>query len=165
MNIDWIKWDRWVGSASGLERDATLRIKHLVHIWGRRLDLHGIAKADEPGCFHTHPALATRIILWGGYEEEVLESEAGCCIGGGSRVGEDCCDRPVDLAWRREWKPGMIGVVEPDFCHRISRVLRGPSYSLWLRGRITHKVRLLGKGWPPTAEAYDKFRFPAEPHP
>ncbi len=108
-----MNWDKFVG--------AGLAIKWLLHVRGRRVQLHRINKADELGCFHTHPAKAVRIILWGGYTEEL---EDGTFV---------------------EWKPGNIGLVRPSFSHRIHKV--DTSYSLWIRGRVTTNVELRGDGW------------------
>lgn len=116
-----MKWDRTVLSDDGVP---VLYIMNLVHVRGRRIDLHKIVKADMPDCYHTHPANAFRVVLWGGYEEELWDWE------------------------KLTWKPGMIGYVAPELCHRIHRLLNGRmSYSLWFRGRVTHKVELRGLGW------------------
>lgn len=116
-----INWNEWRGD---LEGRVVMRVKHLLRCRGRRVDLHKFIDADAPGCFHTHPAPAIRVILWGGYVEEL---EDGTC---------------------RTWKPGMVGAVRPDLSHRVARLLdaRG-SYSLWIRGRKSHEVELRGSGW------------------
>lgn len=117
-------WDEWRGSLDGRP---TMWIKRLLRLGRWRVDLHKFVGADDPGCFHTHPAYAIRIVLWGGYEEELLTP-------------------PVP--YFRIWAPGNVGLIVPRYCHRVSRVLNGrASYSLWLRGTPKHDVRLLGDGW------------------
>lgn len=65
-----LKWDKIVKSEDdGLP---VLLIKNLLHLFGRRIDLHKIVWPDKWECFHSHPAnWAIRIILWGGYVEEM----------------------------------------------------------------------------------------------
>jgi hypothetical protein len=78
----------------------------------------------HPDCFHTHPAYAIRIILWGGYIEE---------LEGGKH---------------RMWLPGMMGLVKPTCSHRIAGLRNGRfSISLWIRFRRCAAVRLRGDGW------------------
>lgn len=118
-------WHRWIGNRPGGDVDtAVMFIRHLAHRWGRRIDLHRFVRADDPGCYHTHPATAIRIVLWGGYVEEVWPS-----------------------LHQELWLPGDVGIVTPGHCHRICRLADGPSYSLWLRGPITHDVELRGSGY------------------
>lgn len=113
-------------------------IKRLIWIpvWWRngkwkaiRIDLHKMVDIDEPECFHTHPAYAIRIVLSGGYFEEIL---SGC-----GRVRAF-----------RQWEPGQVGLVRPSLCHRIADLppFRA-SYSLWIRGPICANTELLGEGW------------------
>lgn len=104
-----------------------LWIKNLLYLRGRRLDFHAIVRADEEGCFHTHPATAIRVILRGGYMEEMLD--------------EGAHNRLIAR------HPGHVGIVRPEMCHRIHRLLNGPSYSLWLRGQIVADTLLKGTGW------------------
>jgi hypothetical protein len=115
-----IRWDEWRGAMDGRP---TLWVKHLFCRRGRHVDLHKMVGPDDPGCFHTHPAYAIRIILWGGYLEEL---EGGRVV---------------------IWKPGYIGLVAPELSHRIARVYRQSSYSLWIRFRKRAKVYLRGDGW------------------
>lgn len=128
-----INWDDWRGSLDG--RPA-MWIKRLGKVFGCRVDLHKFVRADDPECFHTHPAWAIRIVLWGGYLEEVRGEE--------NKHG-----------WYPVWKvgrwPGYIGIIRPSFCHRIDWLKKGASYSLWLRGPICADVELRGNGWPPPA--------------
>lgn len=110
------------------ERDGLplLHIKNLFHWRGRRIDLHKIEWPDPWECFHSHPASwAIRIILWGGYVEELKD---------GTMIN---------------WWPGKIGIVRNDTVHRINRLRHErPSYSLWIRGKVRHETLLTGSGWP-----------------
>lgn len=135
-----MKWDEWRGSLDGRP---TFWLKRLLYVplWKRagkwlgcRVDLHKFIGADDPGCYHSHPAYAIRIILWGGYVEEEF-------------VGM------VNKDWEKTelhvWKPGMIGLIRPAFAHRVVQIRNGrSSYSLWLRGPIIAPIKLLGLGWP-----------------
>jgi len=80
----------------------------------------------DPDNFHTHPATAIRIILKGGYVEVERRDDG----------------REVEHVRG----PGNVSLVRPQFCHRIARLLDGPSWSLWLRGPITHDVVYLERG-------------------
>ncbi|MAS67358.1 MAG: hypothetical protein CMK82_11260 [Pseudomonadales bacterium] len=116
-------WNKTVNS----ERDGlpVLFIKNLIHLFGRRIDLHKIVYPDPRECFHSHPARAIRIILWGGYVEEMFDGT------------------------HRRWWPGKIGIVRHSDIHRINRLLKErPSYSLWIRGKVRHETQLKGSGWP-----------------
>lgn len=130
MRESWKKkgfWDQSRGSRAD-DGKPTFFLKRLVHLFGCRIDLHKFVGADAPNCFHTHPAYAIRIILWGGYTEEVYENG----IGG-------------KLA---HWFPGNIGLVKPPFAHRVGSIHNGKSsWSLWLRGPICAPVKLVGTGW------------------
>ena len=68
---------------------AHIWVKHLLCGGGGHIDVHKIIAIDDPRLFHTHPAYAIRLILWGGYYEEL---EGGA---------------------RKIWRPGMVGVVQP----------------------------------------------------
>lgn len=116
-----LEWDEWRGSMDGRP---TLWVKHLLCGLGRHVDLHKMVAADDPDCFHTHPAYAIRLVLWGGYVEE---------LEGGRR---------------RTWRPGMVGIVRPTCSHRIAELNNGRvSYSLWIRFCKRAKVILRGDGW------------------
>ena len=113
-----MNWDEWRGSLDGRP---TLWVKHLFCGYGRHIDLHQMVGADDPGCFHTHPALAVRIVLWGGYIEEMEDGRY------------------------RTWFPGRIGIVRPSCSHRIAGLRNGKlSLSLWLRLRKKMPVKLRG---------------------
>lgn len=109
----------------------TLWVRHLFCGRGRHVDLHKMVSRDDPECFHTHPAYAIRIILWGGYVEEL---EGGC---------------------HRMWRPGMIGLVKPTCSHRIAGLRNGRvSFSLWIRLRKRAAVHLRGAGFQKMAQTY-----------
>lgn len=113
-----LKYDEWRGSFDG--RPALL-IKRLAGAFGCKVQLHKFVRADDPECFHTHPAWAVRIVLWGGYVEE---------RGNGT--------------WRMWW-PGRIGVVRPELEHRVAGLRNGrSSFSLWLRGPKCREIQLRG---------------------
>lgn len=122
-----MNWDEWRGSLDGRP---VMLIKRLLHISGWRLDLHKFVRADDEECFHTHPAYALRIILWGGYVEQMyMPTSAPSCY--------------------RSWLPGNIGIVKPTHCHRIANLWNErSSYSLWLRAPARYDVQLKGTGWP-----------------
>lgn len=114
-------WDEWRGSTDGRP---TLWVKHLARRAGRLVDIHKMVAKDDEGCFHTHPAYALRIILWGGYVEELEDGR------------------------HRMWRPGMVGLVAPTCSHRIAGLRNGRvSYSLWLRFKKRAPVHLRGAGW------------------
>lgn len=89
-------------------------------IWGRKggfsVFIHKFSSVDDKGCFHSHPSWAFRIILKGGYVEERKDGQL------------------------KTWYPGMMGLIAPDFEHRIDRLLDKVSYSLWIRGPIVAKI-------------------------
>lgn len=121
-----LNWDEWRGSIDGRP---SMLVKRLFDRWGYRVDLHKFIRADDPDCYHTHPATAVRIILWGGYVEAVLDRH----------------EIPGTVLDVRTWKPGRIGIVRPELCHRIHRLLNGrSSYSLWLRGRKCAAAEIVG---------------------
>ncbi|MGE3645467.1 MAG: hypothetical protein AB7F96_16585 [Beijerinckiaceae bacterium] len=113
-----MRYDEWRGSFDGRP---TLWIKVLVARFGCKVQLHKFIRADDPGAFHTHPAWALRVVLWGGYVEET-----------------------GDGRWRTWW-PGKIGIVWPSYEHRIGGLRNGRvSYSLWLRGPKVAQIETRG---------------------
>lgn len=126
-----LQWPEWIGTRDGR---ITMLTKRLVSWRGRNADLHKLVAADEAGCYHTHPATAIRVVLWGGYVEEMSDGSL------------------------RTWRTGMVGVVRPGHAHRIHALRNGVvSYSLWLRGRRTHDVRLLGDGWQAQFDRHERM--------
>lgn len=121
--LTWLrKWDREVINEVTL--GPVLKIKNLVQWRGRVIRIHKIMKADARGQFHSHPARAIRIVLWGGYVEEMEDGRM------------------------KRWRMGGVGVVSPHFVHRIHQLPNGVSYSLWLRGKERFPTYLRGPGWP-----------------
>lgn len=118
-------WDEWRGD---LDNRVVMRIKHLAAWRGWKLDLHQFVDVDAPGCRHTHPAKAIRVVLWSGYIEEV-----------------EVAPGVLEL---RVIRPGHIGIVRPELCHRVAALRGRMSYSLWFRWPKTHQVELRGEGWP-----------------
>lgn len=113
-----MRWDEWRGSLDG--RPA-LWIRKLVRVFGCVVQVHKFVRADDAGCYHTHPAWAVRIVLWGGYVEET-----------------------GDGRWRA-WFPGRIGIVKPSYEHRIAGLMNGrSSWSLWLRGPKVAEIKMRG---------------------
>jgi len=106
-------------------------------LWGQGKDelsirLHKFISADDKRCYHTHPAKGIRIVLWGGYEEEVIVAETNTFS-----------DGPISEF--REIRPGFIGWITPEFEHRIERLLNGKaSWSLFIRWPYTHKITTRG---------------------
>jgi hypothetical protein len=101
-------------------------IRTLFRFKGWTVRIHKFTAADASGCFHSHPARAWRLILWGGYREEILDFDE---------------HKPI----YEDWAPGRFGWITPDFEHRIDKLHNGrSSYSLWIRGPITHKVKTQG---------------------
>ncbi len=122
-------WDRWIGNLDG---EPVYFQKRLCGAFGWTLRLHKFVKADNADCFHTHPAHAFRLVLWGGYVEEIATPPL-------LRMGR----------YHATWRPGMFGYVAPTLCHRVERLRNGRvSYSLWLHGPKVASIELHGLGWP-----------------
>lgn len=116
-----MEWDEWIGAMDGRP---TMWVKHLLCGFGCHIDLHKMVAKDDEACFHTHPAYAFRLVLWGGYTEQ------------------------LDDFRFVHWFPGSFGIVRPETCHRIAHLLNARvSYSLWIRFRKCAPVRLRGEGW------------------
>lgn len=124
----WLKPRRfdphWEYRWSKNESEPTIFIRNILTIGAWKLDWHVIVAPDALEAFHSHPGTAWRLILWGGYVEELF--------------GEH----------RRlvRWMPLKFGRVLPSLTHRVAHVY-GRSYSLWLRGPKTHETLLVGSGW------------------
>jgi hypothetical protein len=113
-----MKWDRYIHNGDG---EPVFVIRDLLKFRDCYISIHRFLKADAPGCFHSHPAWAFRLVLWGGYVEET---------GSGK--------------WRT-WFPGRFGVVAPHFEHRIGGLRNGrSSVSLWLRGPKVAAINVRG---------------------
>lgn len=132
-----INWDEWRGAHDGRP---VLYIKTLAS-WGEyKLQLHKFVRGDDPGCYHSHPAKALRLILWGGYIEKVLLP-----VHPPSKFISTICIH-------HKWWPLKCGIVRPELVHRIMGLRGGACYTLWLRWPKTHAVELIGDGWPEHAE-------------
>lgn len=118
--MSYFKWVLGKGSIPGTPIMYTMRLFKTKRLG---IDLHKIVHADAIDCFHTHPYRAIRIVLWGGYVEQM---ETGIKL--------------IRL-------PRYIGMINPASCHRIHSLLRGPSYTLWIKGRATHNAEMRGEGW------------------
>lgn len=120
--LDRVRLDEWRGNLDGRP---TFWSRTLVELFGVRVSLHRMVAADDPACFHTHPAFAIRLILSGGYVEELESGEAVT------------------------WVPGAFGIVKPELAHRVASLCNGrSSYSLWIRGPKIAPTKLRGAGWP-----------------
>lgn len=121
-----MKWDEWRYNRDN--NRPVFFIKHLFNKFGFRVNIHKMVNPDDRECFHTHPAHAIRIILWGGYTEEWMNEE-------GIRL------------FKKYW-PLTGGWVTPEYTHRIDELNNGKSsYSLWIRFRKVAKIELIGEGW------------------
>lgn len=114
-------WSEWIGSLDGRP---TMWVTTLFKRWGWTVALHRFVAADDPGCFHTHPAYALRVIIRGGYVEEM---EDGRLV---------------------RWRPGRVGIVRPSTSHRVAGLPAGEAVTLWIRGPKVARIQLRGPGWP-----------------
>jgi len=123
-----MKWDEWRGTTDG---HPVFFAKHLIRFPWLRVSVHKIIQADLPGCYHTHPAHAIRIILWGGYQEDCLED--GC-------------------RYYKWWLPGMVGWIKPELTHRFQVIRKKCAYTIWIKFKNVAAVKLVGSGWDATNE-------------
>jgi len=116
-----MRWDRVIWN-KGNEGDPVFAIKTLFRLpGGWRIRIHKFVQPDLEGCFHSHPAHAWRLILWGGYVEQTPDGKF------------------------HSWKPGSFGHIAPEFEHRIHRLINyKASYSLWIRGPMIRDVKTKG---------------------
>lgn len=135
-----MRWDRWIGTLDG--RPVMWTRTFFKRKW-LTVELHKMVAADDPGCFHSHPAHAIRIVLRGGYIDETSDNR------------------------HRLFFPGRAGLVRPRTIHRIAGLRNGRvSYSLWLRFAKVAPIELHGPGWPDdtdTAFAMGAIRIPYHP--
>lgn len=142
-------WQEWRGANDGRP---SMFIRTLFSFRGYKLDLHKFVRADDPTCFHTHPAKALRLILWGGYvEERYPDSDlAGLrLLGFGAREAAELIASVGKWHEPRrtfvKWSPGWLGVVFPEDCHRIHSIRNGrSSYSLWFRWPKSAEIKIKG---------------------
>jgi len=78
-------WNKITVSGEGL---IILKSKFLLKFGNYRIDLHKITSPDIPLNYHSHPADAFRIILWGSYVEELEDGSL------------------------HRWVPGMMGFIK-----------------------------------------------------
>lgn len=124
-----MRWDEWVGSS---DQRPAMWTKNLLRVLGCRIDIHKFIRPDNEGCYHSHPAYAIRVILRGGYDEDVHEGE----IPPGY----------IRIRKLKRWRPFMIGLVRPQTVHRVHTLLGdGPAYTLWIRFRKVAPITLVGK--------------------
>lgn len=110
-----MKWDKRTVSN---DETPVMFTKYLIWFGDKgRLDLHKIISKDFPGFFHSHPANAFRIVLWGWYVEELVDGT------------------------KKTWFPGMMGFVPGPLMHRFDKISK-PTFTLWLRGRSQFKIRV-----------------------
>ncbi len=97
---------------------------------GWTIILHKVVKGDPPDCFHGHEGNNYRIVFKGGYVEEVM--------------------RPDGTTYRRSIMPAIWPrKITFDYAHRFHSLANGKvSWTLWLKGPKTHKLKLYGTGWP-----------------
>ncbi len=113
-----MKWDRYIHNGDEVP---IFYIRKLFQFAGWTVFLHRFVRADAVGCFHSHPAWAIRLILAGGYVEET-----------------------GDGRWKT-WFPGRIGIIRPEFEHRIAGFRNGrASLSLWIRGPRVADINVRG---------------------
>ncbi|WP_425618078.1 hypothetical protein NA78x_001771 [Anatilimnocola sp. NA78] len=99
--------------------------------FGCSLKLHQIVRPDDDRCMHDHPWWFLRIILWGGYTEDVRHAfelnETAWML---DVYTETCVRKP----WR-PWAPWRIYWCPSNFAHRITKLTNGrSSWSLVLCG-------------------------------
>lgn len=126
-------WERWIGN---YDSEPVYYNTTLFTARGWTLRVHKFVAPDMRDCFHSHPAVAFRLILWGGYIEEWYNPPPGFA---------------ENARFYRLWRPGHFGRVDPTFVHRVESLRKGPSYSLWLHGPKVADIQLYGDGWPPQA--------------
>lgn len=121
-NFLWTFWKEYRYSAD--ESQPTFFSHRLLNTKFICIELHKFTGIDAPECFHTHPALALRIGLRGGYIELDIDKGFRC------------------------FRAGDIGLVRPSTCHRVAHLLmRAPAYTLWIRGPKVSDIKLIGSGW------------------
>jgi hypothetical protein len=110
-------------------------------IWDYSLKVHHILRPDSDRCEHDHPWAMWRVILWGGYVEQIH--------------GELYPRKP----WR-PWAPWRVYYSGPEFRHRITEFLNGKdSWSLVLCGPAQREWGFFTRdGWRPWKSFVDAAR-------
>src|SRR5258708_5774005 len=110
---------------------------HRWSLWlpfGLSLKLHKIVRPDNDRCEHDHPWWFVRIILHGGYVEQIK-----------GRVY-------ARLPWR-PWAFWRVYLCLPSFQHKILRLYKKNNWSLVLCGRNSGRWGFItAKGWIPWQE-------------
>lgn len=137
---DWSGEPMWYSYTHDRDGEPVFYLRDIIswnwngHYWTLRI--HKMIRADPLDCFHTHPFLAFRLILWNGYDEQVYES-----------LEYQTVDFAIET-YDTTWKPGMWGWIPPEFCHRVSCLRTGkPSYSLFIHAEKSASIQLRGVGW------------------
>lgn len=116
----WVRYvSNWLGSTTVMLISRPLKIPGTNWV----VELHKFCASDAPGCYHTHPYTAWRVVFYGGYTEQLPTGEL------------------------RMIRAGHIGKVTPEFAHRVHALYKKSSWSLWIHGPVTHEVKLVGSGW------------------
>ena len=124
-----MKWDGWRGNSNGEINNitidkATMLIKNVFKCSRFGVNVHLFVGSDGENCFHSHQSLNFRLILWGGYIEELENGR------------------------KKVWLPLMFGFVPHNYSHRVCKVIGKKCCTLWIKGRVVkHKVMLTGTGW------------------
>jgi len=61
-------WDKWRGGFDGVP---TFWMRKITTVNNKTVMLHKFTGLDMADCYHSHPGKAIRLILWGGYVEEL----------------------------------------------------------------------------------------------
>jgi len=134
------RWFLWIKRKDITDGDDVLYLRRwiLASLFGWKLYLHRIVRADHDRCHHDHPWGFFGFILKGGYVEEIPVHENGFS------ATDD-----VSNVKERIVKPRrFINRLSPKFTHRIKRLLNGDSWTLLIR---TPTTRMWGfftpEGW------------------
>lgn len=127
-----LQWHSWAGTSDGAP---TMWSIPLFVRFGFSIQLHKMVGVDAPDCFHSHPAIAIRILLWGGYYEEPRDEWL-------IRPHDDSPGVRALILFK---PPFGIGIVRPNFWHRIYKLYSGNSYSLWIRFRKVQEAEAEGE--------------------
>lgn len=102
------------------EGDVYLTRWTILQAFGWALMLHCMRRPDQDRCLHDHPWKFVTLVLRGGYEEEVAETE--------SHSG------PIGTLMYTRWNPPGTLLYRPAMhTHRVSRLPHGPCWTLVLR--------------------------------
>lgn len=110
------RWFLWIKRKDITDGDDVLYLRRWIlgSIFGYRLMLHKIVRADHDRCHHDHPWGFFGFILKGGYIEEVPITKGDI--------------ENVRLREVKQWR--FLNRLNPDFTHRIKSLLNGDSWTL-----------------------------------